>query len=564
MNQQSSIACDSAKQNNGFVSRQCHTHDSPSWKHPVFDLTSTKSSEIPSVWQFQKGVEESVKFLPNNDKLFLDLEPNKYKLIQETEHSDPSICPKKISNATRSKKKANDSDFNLLDRRRQKQIAVYSDPPDENEVFDAFLLLFGPKSTEEVTTIREILQKEIRYEQSEAKASKKKSIKIDKNQIGKGSVILCSLLVSCSETVFTNNWLAAIELMKEIREWSSPTGDSIQRLAYYFIDGLEARLAGTGSEIYGKLVSKQPKLTDILKACQLYLASCPFERSLFYIANQTIYNIAKDATRVHIITYGVIYGYQWPSFFEHLSDWKRTPPKIRMTVIEEPEPGFRPNKRVEAIGQRLTFFAKRFNVPFEYQGIASKWENVQREDLYIGKDEKVIVCCLVNSSMLPDETTAICSPRDYFLKTVRKIKPHAFIHRIWNASYNTPFFLTRFRLALSHYSCVFDMLDSTLPRNTERVLIETNLFIPNAINSIACEWLERVYRPETYKQWQARHLRAGLEPVPVDSLIMENIKYFVRECYHKNIFIDEDDRWVVMGWKGVILRAMSIWKPNVT
>ncbi|KAJ4786168.1 GRAS family transcription factor [Rhynchospora pubera] len=94
------------------------------------------------------------------------------------------------------------------------------------------------------------------------------------------------------------------------------------------------------------------------------------------------------------------------------------------------------------------------------------------------------------------------------------------------------------------------------------VLIETTIYIPNAINSIACEGLERVFRPETYKQWKARHLRAGLEPVPVDSLIMENIKKFVRECYHKNFFIDEDDRWVVMGWKGRILCAMSIWKPN--
>ncbi|KAJ3688229.1 hypothetical protein LUZ61_017393 [Rhynchospora tenuis] len=353
-------------------------------------------------------------------------------------------------------------------------------------------------------------------------------MKTDKSQISRESLDLCSLLVRCSEAIFSNNRPAAIELIKEIRECSSPEGDSIQRLAYYFVDGLEARLAGTGSDIYHNLVSKKPTFSDTLKAYRLYISSCPFKRSLYYLANQTIYNIAKDATRVHIINY-CAHEYQWPSFFEHFSNWKSTPPKIRITVIENPEPGFRPNKKVEAVGQRLTFFAKQYNVSFEYQGIASKWENVKLEDLNIGKEEKVIVCCLFNSSRLPDETTAICSARDTFLKTIRKIKPHVFIHGILNASYNTPFFLTRFRLVLSHYSCVFDMLDSTIPRNPERVLIEKDLFIPNAINSIACEGLDRVDRPETYKQWQGRHLRAGFEPMPVDSLMMENMKNFLRD-----------------------------------
>ncbi|KAJ3688232.1 hypothetical protein LUZ61_017396 [Rhynchospora tenuis] len=566
-NQQSCIVCDSAKQNNAIICRPFHAHDGPSWEHPLsFDLTSTLPLETPSIWQFPEGFEESINFLPNFDKLFVDLDPDQHRVIQKTQDGSPSSSSstkkKESSYDPRTKKKPNDSENDLLDGRCQKQLAVYSDAPDESEISDTVLLLFGPKSTEEVRTIHKILQKEIRDEQNEAKASER-SMKEDNNHISKDSVDLSSLLVSCSEAVFTNSRQTAIELMKKIRECSSPTGDSFQRLAYYFIDGLEARLAGSGSEIYRRLVSKYPTLTDILKAYRLYIASCPYVRSSFYLANQTIYNIAKDATRVHIINYGIFHGFQWPSFFEHFSDFNSTPPTIRITVIEEPEPGFRPNKRVEAVGRRLAFYAKQYNVSFEYQGIASKWENVKLEDLSIGKEEKVIVCCLIKSSMLPDETTAICCARDTFLKTIRKIKPHAFIHGISNASYNSPFFLGRFRLALSHYTSWFDMLDSTLPRhNPERVLIEREMIIPDAINTIACEGLDRVDRPETYKQWQARHHRAALEQIPVDSMIIKNMKNFVRECYHKNFFVDEDDRWVLLGWKGRVWYAMSIWKPN--
>ncbi|KAJ4786166.1 hypothetical protein LUZ62_037412 [Rhynchospora pubera] len=563
-NRHSYIVRDSGKQCNGFVSRPFHAHDGPSWEHPVSsNLTSTLPIGTPSsVWQFSEGAEESTNFLPNIDRLLVDLELDQYRVIQKTQDVGPSTKKKESSNNPRSKKKSNDSANDLLEGRCQKQIAVYPDAPDENVISDTVLLLFGRKSTEEVRTIRKILQKEIRDEQNEAKASDR-SMKQDNNHISKDSVDLSSLLASCSEAVFTNDRPTAIELMKKIRECSSPAGDPFQRLAYYFINGLEARLAGTGSEIYRRLVSKHPTLTDILKAYRVYIASCPYVPSSFYLANQTIYNIAKDATRVHITNYGIFHGFQWPSFFEYFSDLKSTAPKIRITVIEEPEPGFRPNKRVDAVGRRLVFYAKQYNVSFEYQGIASKWENVKSEDLNIGKEEKVLVCCLIKSSMLPDETTDMCSPRDKFLKTIRKIKPHAFIHGISNALYNSPFFLGRFRLALSHYTSWFDMLDSTLPRhNPERVLIEREMFIPDAINTIACEGLDRVDRPETYKQWQARHHRAGLEKIPVDSMIIKNMKNFVRECYHKNFFVDEDDRWVLMGWKGRVLYAMSIWKPN--
>jgi hypothetical protein len=33
-------------------------------------------------------------------------------------------------------------------------------------------------------------------------------------------------------------------------------------------------------------------------------------------------------------------------------------------------------------------------------------------------------------------------------------------------------------------------------------------------------------------------------------------------CYHKDFIIDEDNRWLLQGWKGRILLALSTWKPD--
>ncbi|KAF8717551.1 hypothetical protein HU200_025808 [Digitaria exilis] len=93
---------------------------------------------------------------------------------------------------------------------------------------------------------------------------------------------------------------------------------------------------------------------------------------------------------------------------------------LRITGIDVPQPGFRPTERIEETGQRLAEYAKKFGVPFEYQGIASKWETIRVEDLKVGKDEVVIVNCLYRFRNLIDETVAVDSPRNRVLNTIRQ------------------------------------------------------------------------------------------------------------------------------------------------
>ncbi|WVZ48774.1 hypothetical protein U9M48_000185 [Paspalum notatum var. saurae] len=129
-----------------------------------------------------------------------------------------------------------------------------------------------------------------------------------------------------------------------------------------------------------------------------------------------------------------------------------------------------------------------------------------------------------------------------------------------NSSCGAPFFVTRFREALFYYSAMFDMMEATAPRDSAgRAVLEQHVLGPCALNAIACEGSERVERPETYKQWQVRCSRAGLRQLPLNPSAVKRLSEEVRNGYHEEFVIDVDQQWLLQGWKGRILYAISTW-----
>ncbi|KAG0463767.1 hypothetical protein HPP92_019836 [Vanilla planifolia] len=271
----------------------------------------------------------------------------------------------------------------------------------------------------------------------------------------------------------------------------------------------------------------------------------------------------ENATRVHILDFGIYFGFQWPVFLKMLGARPGGPPKLRITGIDVPQPGFRPSERIEETGQRLSEYAKRFGVPFEYQALASKLDEVKPEDLHLDEEETLVVNCVFRLSSLGDETMGVDCARDKFLNNVRKLNPALFVNVCSNGSYGAPFFVTRFREALYHFSALFDMLEMTVPReHDQRLLVERDLYGKFAINVVSCEGTERVERPETYKQTLVRCMRAGFEQLGIDPEFLKKAKCAVKTYYHKDFSLDEDGRWLLMGWRGRIFIGLSAWKPR--
>ncbi|KAL3010181.1 hypothetical protein AAZX31_07G125800 [Glycine max] len=540
--------------------------DSPSSILQVPDL----NSETQSILLFQKGVEEASKFLPSGNGLFANLDVANFSKLKPRVGSDE--LPVKVEKdegesfpaGSKIRKHHHMEEEDVEENRSSKQAAIFSEPTLRSSMIDIILLHSLGDGKKHFMARREALQTkndQIVVSNGKSKASNGGKGR-SKKQNGKKEVVdLRTLLVLCAQAVAADDYKSAHELLKRIRQHSNPFGDGNQRLAHIFADGLEARLAGTGSQIYKGLVSKRTSAADFLKAYHLYLAACPFRKMTAFISNVTIRKSSANSPRLHIIDFGILYGFQWPTLIQRLS-LAGGAPKLRITGIDFPQPGFRPAERIVETGCRLAAYAESFKVEFEYNAIAKKWETIQLEELKIDRDEYLVVTCFYRCKNVLDESVVVDSPRNKFLSLIRKVNPNIFIHGITNGAFNAPFFVTRFREALFHYSSLFDMLETIVPREEwERMLIEKEIFGREALNVIACEGCERVERPETYRQWQARILRAGFLQQPFEREIVKRAIEKVTTSYHKDFVIDEDSQWLLQGWKGRIIYALSCWKP---
>lgn len=535
-----------------------------------FQISDFFIQNMPA-WCFNKGVEEARKFLPSDNKLVIDLESNSsFSLPSKLEKERKSFELKTEKEeglffASRGRKNHHSDDYDLEEGRSIKHSALSPEESVRTPLFDDVLLCNGDKMPKAISDLQDAL----RHVSLKNSQNNHESNKGSKNGKGRGKkqpkkevVDLRTLLVHCAQMVSSDDQRNTTEILKQIRQHSSPLGDGTQRLAHYFANGIEARLAGTGSEIYNSLKQKRRSTSDFLKAYKLFMAASPFRKITYSFANQTIMNVAENASSIHVVDFGICFGFQWPAFFQWISRRVGGPPKIRITGIDFPQAGYRPAERIEETGRRLADYAKTFGVDFEYKPIASKWEDVRIEDIEIKKGEMLIVNCLFDARYLADETMSVESPRNTFLNLVRRMKPVTFIHGILNGSYSAPFFVTRFREALYHFSAVFDMLETIVPReDEERLLIEREIFGREIMNVIACEGLERIERPETYKQWQLRTLRAGFQQNPLSKEMLKKIKEKVTGYYHKDFDVDEYNGWMLQGWKGRIVFALSTWKP---
>lgn len=556
-----------------------HAHRAPSSSlssstvNSFLDSPSSPPYGSHSVWNFKKGVEEASKFLPDGNKL-LNFSINGLFPVELAEEIEEPILKEEgrdevnfLPTGSRGRKNPHGGDTDL-EERSSKLAAVFTESTVRSEEFDVVLLHSMGEGQAALAAYRANLRtakSKVMLQNGQPKLKGSSGGKgRRKKQNGKKEVIdLRTLMIHCAQAVAADDHRSANELLKQIKQHASPFGDGNQRLAHCFAEGLEARIAGTGSQIYKALVNKRTSAADFLKAFHLYLASCPFRKISNFASNKTIMIESKNAVRVHVIDFGILYGFQWPTFFQRIAGREGGPPKVRITGIEFPQPGFRPAERIQETGHRLAEYAKMFKVPFEYNAVAKKWETIKLEDLKIEEGEFVVVNCIYRSKNLFDETVAVESSRTIVLKLIRSINPDIFIHGIVNGAYSAPFFVTRFREALFHFSALFDMLETIVPREIpERTLIEKEIFGREALNVIACEGWERVERPETYKQWQVRNLRAGFRQIPLDREIMKKAIEKVTSGYHKDFVIDEDSQWLLLGWKGRIIYSLSCWTPT--
>ncbi|XP_062077657.1 scarecrow-like transcription factor PAT1 isoform X2 [Humulus lupulus] len=373
---------------------------------------------------------------------------------------------------------------------------------------------------------------------------------------------LKGLLCICAQALAENDMLTTEWLISELRQLVSVSGDPLQRLGAYMLEGLVAKLASSGSSIYKALRCKEPASAELFSYMHILYEICPYFKFGYMSANGAIAEAVKDDSVVHIIDFQIVQGAQWMILIHALSTRPRGPPKIRITAIDDSTSAYARGGGLEIVGLRLSKIAESCKVPFEFNAIGASASEVQLEDLGVRHGEAIAVNFALMLHHMPDESVGSQTPnhRDRLLRLAKSLSPKVVTLVEQELNTNTAPFYSRFVETYDHYMAVFESIDVILPRDhKERINVEQHCLARDIVNVIACDGPERVERHELLGKWRSRFTMAGFRPYPLSPLVNSTIKTLLQN-YSEKFTLEERDGALYLGWMDKAMISSCAWR----
>ncbi|KAL3625016.1 GRAS [Castilleja foliolosa] len=336
---------------------------------------------------------------------------------------------------------------------------------------------------------------------------------------------LIQLLTACAEIISEADNLsfpkeklaisASKALMDVLEKRVSESGEPLQRLGAYVLEGLRARLLSSGNIIYKKLKCKEPRGSELMSYMQVLSQICPYYKFAYLSANVMIAEAMENESRIHIIDFQIAQGSQWVPFIQTLSRRPGGPPFLRITGIDDPQSAYARGGGLRSVGERLSQEAESCGVPFDFRG------EVQPSNLKVQYGEALAVNFPYVLHHVPDESVSTTNERDRLLRLVKSLSPKIMTLVEQESNTNTAGFVRRFRETVDYYGAMFESIDAAARPRDDRVRVsaEEHCVARDVVNIIACEGGERVERHELFGKWRLRLTMAGFNPVRLSSSV---------------------------------------------
>ncbi|CAL1355762.1 unnamed protein product [Linum trigynum] len=212
------------------------------------------------------------------------------------------------------------------------------------------------------------------------------------------------LLIACAKALAENNMTSFECLLEKARGEVSITGEPIQRLGAYLVEGLVAREQSSGNKIYRSLKCREPESKDLLSYMQVLYEICPYLKFGYMAANGAIAEACRNATQIHIIDFQIGQGTQWMTLLQALAARPGGAPHVRITGIDDPLNKYARGGGLEAVERRLAALSGKFNITVEFQGLPVFAPDVTREMLDVRQGEALAVNLPLQLHHTPDES----------------------------------------------------------------------------------------------------------------------------------------------------------------
>lgn len=398
---------------------------------------------------------------------------------------------------------------------------------------------------------------------------------------------LIHLLLSCANHVANGSLENANLALDQISQLASLDGDTMQRIAAYFTEALAQRILKSWPGLHKALNSTRiSSVSEEMLVRKLFFDMFPFLKVAFVLTNQAIIEAMEGEKVVHVIDLNAAEPAQWIALIQALSTRPEGPPHLRIT-------GIHPQKEVlDQMAHRLTEEAEKLDIPFQFNSVVSKLENLDFDKLRVktgealaissvlqlhsllAADDYASLIALKNSllakgygySQSPDSVSSLpLSPNasakmDSFLNSLWGLSPKIMVVTEQDSNHNGLTLMERLLEALYSYAALFDCLESSVSRTSmERLKVEKMLFGEEIKNIIACEGFERKERHEKLEKWIQRFDLACFGNVPLSYCGTLQARRLLQSYNCDGYRIAEDNRCVLICWHDRPLFSVSAW-----
>ncbi|OMP05488.1 Transcription factor GRAS [Corchorus olitorius] len=363
---------------------------------------------------------------------------------------------------------------------------------------------------------------------------------------------LLTLLLQCAEAVSANNFDEANRMLLELSQLSTPFGTSAQRVAAYFSEAMSARLVSSCLGISAALPSiPQSHTQKMVSAFQVFNGISPFIKFSHFTANQAIQEAFEREERVHIIDLDIMQGLQWPGLFHILASRPGGPPHVRLTGLGTSL------EALEATGKRLSDFADKLGLPFEFCPVAEKVGNLEPERLNVSKREAVAVHWLQHS--LYDVTGSDTNT----LWLLQRLAPKV-VTVVEQDLSHAGSFLGTFVEAIHYYSALFDSLGASYGEESEeRHVVEQQLLSKEIRNVLALGGPSRSSEEVKFHNWREKLQQSGFKGISLAGNAATQATLLLGMFPSDGYTLVEDNGALKLGWKDLCLLTASAWRPLI-
>uniref|UniRef100_A0A2N9H614 Uncharacterized protein n=1 Tax=Fagus sylvatica TaxID=28930 RepID=A0A2N9H614_FAGSY len=303
-------------------------------------------------------------------------------------------------------------------------------------------------------------------------------------------VELAEFLFASAEKVGCQQFDRTSKLLNQCDQWSSNTGNTIQRVVYYFSEALRMKI----DRETGRITTKDMKRNSFDVEVELMspnptALACheriPFSQVGQFAGIQAIVENVAEARKIHIIDLSIRSGVQWTVLMQALSTRSECPLELlKITAV-----GTNSKHLIEDTGKRLANFAQTMNLTFSFKVvIVSNMLDLKKDLFELDANETVAVYCHYSlRSMISQPNQLEC-----IMEVVRSINPCILVVSETEANHNSPAFVSRFIEALFFYTAYFDRLETFMKRDDpHRMITESKFFGEGIRNVVAAEGEER-------------------------------------------------------------------------